>query len=1334
MNCSSENTINKMTMDNGYILPNKTNFINFISDFESTNSFLNQFRKWLPEPNSGVYDELVKSQESLKIYQLLVSNYLQENSPYRGLLLYHGLGAGKTAASITIAEGYINRKVMVFLPASITNTFKSEVERFTIFNKENYLWRFCNKFIYSDDPTEDNLIEYGKYLDNSNYKKTVNTHFYDLGIDIESMKEEEFTNFTYQVDGKRYIGVWLPDLSQSGSNYNDLNENERLTINSQVYSLNEFKYNYYSYNGSNFIEKIITDNLDNMKSGINEDSVVKLEKYLDYRDVDGKRLKKTRQEENIYIDLIMSMNNPFDNKTIIIDEVHNFISLVKNGSKKGTLAYLLLMKAKNIRLVFLSATPAINEPFELSIMINLLKGYVNEYSLRFTYDITENVNIDTIRDIIENENTIDRYETLIKVNKNTVSLSLVRNESSFIKVKELVDCENFPPNACRGLVKSDNIEDCNFNKCNEQEYIEYLKKKIGAKEASYDIKPYSIFPDIAELFGSKLIINKQSINNAVDSFKTNYIKIINDKLIIHNERDFIKRSLGCISYFGGIDIEVLKALGHNIGYPSKKEYIMTSLLSYEQYEVYKLERDDEIQKDNKKRMMIDQDIPSTFRSTSRQALLCIYPQAEMKLRKELKSNKSLSKDEKYEIESQIIDSISYDDIHIYSPKYNNVINISNTSPGPVLLYSNYYSMEGLTSLRKYMILGGYSDLNLKEKDINTEYFENRIGQFREKRDELIGKMIIFKLDSKSKSYLDYCRDKYNILEESDFELKIEELQTNLENPDILDELKLKIQAEIDFLMEEVLYLRGQIIEYDEETDLVKVSYSTLNSGYMEIQDYKPSIETHYTFSDKIVEVKREDIFPATIVVLFSGKKGRQRYIDIFNNMNNKYGQYISCILATDVIAEGINLSFIRQVNIINPYWNKVKTDQVIGRATRMKSHLYLQYHQRNVEVFHHLMEFTPEQIKIQIDNRLLIIDKTLTTDQYLYNVGLIKESLIKQFLKILKEVSIDCDINQSGNFMKKESDIRCVSHLNEKIYGFRYDIFSYNLNSAIMDDSNSFLGMPTKTTFMDSELHKYTLSDNSTFHIFNDSKFYYNFYRFIFSTNHILGKKNIIKSPKSKYMTTQIEISEMTIHKYELRLWNWLDKMIVLTIESLVLIEDIDIKLMNDYVYKLLCNFNNPMLSDHICNLFKINSIKTDKRINQPLVDDLLTSEQDLDNSLCNIIKYEVIGKLYELINTNLSDIIDIENLGLVLKILEQYRETEEYYNILLKLFKSNFDDDDGPDDGPGVDKTDDGPDDGPVDDKTDDVPVDGPDDGPDNGTDDGPGDDKTDDVPVDGP
>ena len=51
-------------------------------------------------------------------------------SPYRGLLLYHGLGVGKTCGQkVGIAEGFRNsRKINVLLNKSLTQNFRENLK------------------------------------------------------------------------------------------------------------------------------------------------------------------------------------------------------------------------------------------------------------------------------------------------------------------------------------------------------------------------------------------------------------------------------------------------------------------------------------------------------------------------------------------------------------------------------------------------------------------------------------------------------------------------------------------------------------------------------------------------------------------------------------------------------------------------------------------------------------------------------------------------------------------------------------------------------------------------------------------------------------------------------------------------------------------------------------------------------------------------------------------------------------------------------------------------------------------------------------------------------
>jgi hypothetical protein len=65
----------------------------------------------------------------LLIHQEVVRDYLNLYTPYRGLLLYHGLGSGKTCSSIAIAEGMkAHKKVFVMTLASLKANFFEQMK------------------------------------------------------------------------------------------------------------------------------------------------------------------------------------------------------------------------------------------------------------------------------------------------------------------------------------------------------------------------------------------------------------------------------------------------------------------------------------------------------------------------------------------------------------------------------------------------------------------------------------------------------------------------------------------------------------------------------------------------------------------------------------------------------------------------------------------------------------------------------------------------------------------------------------------------------------------------------------------------------------------------------------------------------------------------------------------------------------------------------------------------------------------------------------------------------------------------------------------------------
>ena len=60
--------------------------------------------KRLDKEIEEVSDEICNAEFELAPHQMLVRNFMSFQTPYNGLLLYHGLGSGKTCSAISVAE------------------------------------------------------------------------------------------------------------------------------------------------------------------------------------------------------------------------------------------------------------------------------------------------------------------------------------------------------------------------------------------------------------------------------------------------------------------------------------------------------------------------------------------------------------------------------------------------------------------------------------------------------------------------------------------------------------------------------------------------------------------------------------------------------------------------------------------------------------------------------------------------------------------------------------------------------------------------------------------------------------------------------------------------------------------------------------------------------------------------------------------------------------------------------------------------------------------------------------------------------------------------------
>lgn len=151
---------------------------------------------------------------------------------------------------------------------------------------------------------------------------------------------------------------------------------------------------------------------------------------------------------------------------------------------------------------------------------------------------------------------------------------------------------------------------------------------------------------------------------------------------------------------------------------------------------------------------------------------------------------------------------------------------------------------------------------------------------------------------------------------------------------------------------------------------------------------------------------------------------RKEILKIMTKSSNKYGEICQLILISESGAQGINLKNIRQVHIMEPFWNEVRIQQIIGRAVRYESHIELPPSDRDVDVFRYSSVFTDKQQKEFIGmfaGPISTREKT-TTDEYIYDLSVKKEKLTDEILTVMKESAIDCKLNKLFN----EKDITCL--------------------------------------------------------------------------------------------------------------------------------------------------------------------------------------------------------------------------------------------------------------------------------------------------------------------
>lgn len=273
------------------------------------------------------------------LYQQLVREYMRQITPYRGLLVYHGLGSGKTCSAIAAAEALYStgkKRVIVMTPFSLRENFIKEIT-------------FCGFRHYR--------------LQN-----------FWVKLDGRDPSVKLFANQILELPDdyiKKNPDIWVPDFSkeQDKSNYDEKTPTERDQIRKQVYTQIQQRITFVNYNG------ITSTKLKAMacqpgEKGFFDDAVVIVDEIHNLT-----RLMQGTIEP--YLIQLPGVHRRIAPEPVTPGRWRPSLCASPKNYKRGYLLYRMLISARNCKLIGLSGTPLINFPEELGILANLLHGYTS---------------------------------------------------------------------------------------------------------------------------------------------------------------------------------------------------------------------------------------------------------------------------------------------------------------------------------------------------------------------------------------------------------------------------------------------------------------------------------------------------------------------------------------------------------------------------------------------------------------------------------------------------------------------------------------------------------------------------------------------------------------------------------------------------------------------------------------------------------------------------------------------------------------------------------------------------------------------------------------------
>ena len=797
-------------------------------------------------------DMLAKADFELQPHQAFVKNFLSFQTPYNSLLLYHGLGSGKTCSAIGVCEEMrdylkqmgLSKRTLIVASENVQDNFKLQLFDERKLEEVEGLWtvKGCvgNKLLKEINPMNMKGIPREKII--SQIKSLINSNYLFLGYG-------QFANYILKtIDYDEEIQK----------------QKRKQIIEEGVYSKSE--------RGEKREKSKIQLIKENMK-----DSPIQINKSI-----------------------IRKLKNEFDNRLIVIDEVHNIRKTEDNENKKVAINLEILVKAaENMRLLLLSATPMYNSYKEIIWLLNLMN--TNDRRARIE-----------VKDVFDKDGNFKEYGKELLTRKATGYVSFVRGENPYTFPYRV-----FPD--------------------------EFAKQKTF---------PFEIYPSF-QMNGKRI---DEEDKHRIISLYLNKLDSCGDcgncqscayRYIIYNLKN---KSFSITTKKGQIREMPNFENMESFGYTLLQTPLESLIISYPHEDLKMMIRDlprekhtNELEEDFREKPDSEIETPDSLVEEVEQAI------------DETEDSPELDEGEK---EEEVSSSISF--------------------KKPVL--------KKVLKERQHI---------LEPRSLTGREGLERIMNF---------------VDKKSPP------------EKGSFSYKSKDSKNHIFSRDIIGRYSSKIKTIIDNIYtpesgeNEEIISDGVILIYSQYIDsgLIPMALALEEMGFTRYgKGVKPLFENAPT---DVVDVRtmkkpvnKKDFLPARYSMITGDPRlspDNDFEVKGLTNLDNKDGHKVKVVLISKAGSEGIDFKYIRQIHILEPWYNMNRIEQIIGRGVRNFSHKDLDFIKRNVQIFMY--------------GTLLQDSEEEAADLYVYRVAEYKAIQIGKVSRVLKETAVDCIINHDQTNFTQE--------------------------------------------------------------------------------------------------------------------------------------------------------------------------------------------------------------------------------------------------------------------------------------------------------------------------